>query len=83
MNDDKLTVLDQPDQIRAFALLQVYFKLKLEVENPAGPKWRMSPMKMATEILAKNDIVPAKRTKKCVFDAYHKYLRNLGILEDA
>jgi hypothetical protein len=48
---DKIVILDTPQQIRAFALIQVYMKLKMEVERPDGPTWRISPAKQARQIL--------------------------------
>jgi len=74
-------ILDTPDQIQAFALLQIYYKLKLEVEHPNGPKWRQSPLALAWEILANNEI-HVRRQRKPVFAAYEQLLKDAGILRD-
>jgi len=72
-------ILDTPDQIQAFALLQLYYKLKLVAEHPNGPRWSQSPLPTAHRILAENDIhVP--RRYKTVFPAYEKLLKDAGIL---
>ena len=78
---DKTIILDQPDQILAFGLLQIYFKLKLEVELPDGPRWRVSPLGQAWQILADNDI-HVRRRRVPVFEAYGAFLREKGILKD-
>jgi len=76
-------ILDTPEQIRAFGLLQIYYKLKLEVEHPNGPKWAGSPKKQALLILAESGIVPENtHLKRTVFVAYKSYLVSLGILKE-
>ena len=79
---DQGFILDTPDQIRAFGYLQVYYKLKMEVEHPNGPKWRGSPMMQAISILEAADIKVQKRTKKAVFVEYRAYLTVIGVLKD-
>jgi hypothetical protein len=72
-------ILDKPDQIRAFAMLQIYFKLALEIEHPNGPKWRVSPAKIARQFLAEAGRPDPGRSKKSTFKAYEAYLKELGI----
>ena len=67
------------DGIKAFALLQVKHKLKMEVENPNGPKWRDSPAKQARELLLHaGEPDPGPRKAK-VLEAYNAWLTKLGI----
>jgi len=73
-------ILDTPDQIAAFGMLQVYYKLKLEVEHPNGPKWRESPLRQAIQILMRANIPVDKRTRKWVFPTYRAYLVSIGVL---
>jgi hypothetical protein len=73
-------ILDQPNQIRAFLLLQVYYKLKMEVEAPTGPKWRESPMNQAIELLRQAGVpYDGPRTKKAVLSVYAAYLEAIGL----
>jgi hypothetical protein len=73
-------ILDQPDQIRAFALLQVYHKLKMEVDHPNGPKWQGSPAKQARQILLNAGIVLGQHSrKKTVLAEYTAYLEAIGL----
>lgn len=72
-------VLDTPEAIRAFALLQIKHKLRMEVEHPQGPKWRVSPAMQAREILQKNGRPDPGRSKKKVLAAYEAYLTEIGI----
>jgi uncharacterized linocin/CFP29 family protein len=81
MNDETI-ILTEPHEIRAFALLQIYYKLKMEVEHPGGPKWRMSPLKQAIQVLAQANIVVTKRTRKSVFPVYKAYLVSIGVLQN-
>jgi len=74
-------IIDKPDGIRAFAWLQVYYKLKLEVEHPEGPHWRDSPMKQAKAIMAGAGIEVASQRKKFVLEQYEIFLERLGILQ--
>ena len=73
-------MLSKPQQIDAFVLMQVYFKLKLEVSLPNGPKWRVSPMNQARSILLSNDQPNPGRTKKKVLAAYRAWLIERGVL---
>jgi len=73
-------ILDGPDQIRAFALLQLYYKLKLVHDNPNGPRWSQSPLPTAWRILRDNGIEVTRRYKT-VFPAYEKFLKDNGILK--
>lgn len=73
--------LDQPHQIQAFALLQIWHKLKLEVEHPNGPTWHVSPAHQARNLLVSNGLPDPGRTKKKVFAAYTDWLIELGIKE--
>lgn len=75
-------ILDTPDQIQAFALLQIYFKLKMEVGLPNGPTWRGSPSKQAKAILEANGIPCNKRRKADVLAAYKTFLEDNGILKE-
>jgi hypothetical protein len=72
-------ILDTPDQIQAFVLLQIFHKLKLEVEHPNGPTWRDSPMKQAQQVLDAAGRPFPGRTKKKVLSAYEAYLTEAGI----
>lgn len=73
-------VIDTPEGIRAFALLQVRAKLKMEVDRPDGPKWRGSPAAAARAILAEVGRPDPGRTKKKVLAAFEAYLREEGLL---
>jgi len=73
-------ILDTPEQIRAFALLQIYYKLKMEVEHPDGPKWKDSPLKQACQILMQANYAIDRRTRKHVFPIYEEYLKKIGVL---
>ena len=73
-------MLSKPHQIEAFVLLQVYYKLKLEVSLPNGPKWRVSPMNQARSILLSNDQPNPGRTKKRVLAAYRAWLIENNVL---
>jgi hypothetical protein len=81
MSDEPI-ILDKPDQIRAFALLQIYFKLKLEVEHPKGPRWRHSPLQQAILVLENANIKVERRTRKWVFPIYKAYLLSIDVLHD-
>lgn len=74
-----LVILDTPDQIQRFALLQVYHKLKMEVERPNGPKWRVSPASQARHLLTQNGRPDPGRTKKKIFAAYTAWLSEIGV----
>ena len=78
---DQGFILDTPDQIRAFGYLQVYYKLKMEVEHPNGPRWRESPLRQAIQILMRANIKVEKRTRKYVFPIYKAYLVSIGVLQ--
>jgi hypothetical protein len=73
-------ILDNPHAIQAFALLQIYHKLKLEVEKPDGPTWRVSPAKQARQLLVGVGRPNPGRTKKAVFAAYEALLVEEGLL---
>lgn len=73
-------ILDKPQQIEAFLNLQIYHKLKLEVENPNGPKWRFSPAQQARQLLERAGRPDPGRTKKKVLAAFEAYLREVGII---
>jgi len=76
-------ILDTPDQIRAFALLQVYYKLKMEVENPKGPKWRGNPKNQAVSIMEQAGIeVENPRMRRSVFVQYAAYLASIGVRKE-
>jgi len=79
---DEGFILDTPDQIRAFGLLQIYYKLKMEVENPKGPKWRDSPLKQACAVLQRNNYAIDVRTRRAVFPIYKAYLVSIGVLRN-
>jgi len=79
---DEGFILDSPDQIRAFGMLQVYYKLKMEVEHPNGPHWRESPLRQAIQILKRAEIDVDKRTRKAVFPVYKAYLVSIGVLRN-
>jgi len=72
-------ILVGEQQIAAFALMQVRAKLKLEVENPAGPKWRDSPAHSARAILVEAGRPDPGRTKKKIYAAYCAYLSEQGL----
>jgi hypothetical protein len=75
-------ILDTPEQINAFGLLQVWYKLKMEVNMPGGPTWRMSPAKQARAILVENGQKDPGRTKSKVFAAYTAWLIEIGVKQD-
>lgn len=77
-----MIVLDTPDQIHAFGLLQIWYKLKMEINMPGGPTWRVSPAKQARGILVDNGQSDPGRTKKKVFEAYTAWLIEIGVKED-
>lgn len=80
---DKTIILDTPAQIHAFALLQVYFKLKLEVGHPNGPKWKNSPRMQAIAILEHAGITfIGRKTKRQVLAVYKEYLEAIGVLNN-
>jgi len=74
-------ILDRPNQIHSFQLLQLYYKLKLEVENPNGPKWRVSPMKQVMAILKMEGIGCVYR-KKQALETYREYLIAIDVLKE-
>lgn len=80
MAEDKTIILDKPEQITAFAYLQVYHKLQLEVNHPNGPKWRFSPMNQAKNILEQNGKPTTKRTKKAVLAELETLLKDLKVI---
>lgn len=73
-------ILDTPGQIQAFGYLQVWHKLKMEVERPNGPKWRVSPAQQARQLLVAAGRPDPGRTKKKIFAAYTAFLSEEGIL---
>lgn len=76
-------MIDTPDGIRAFALLQVYHKLKMEVDHPNGPTWRFSPRKQALSIMAANGL-PSKLQnvgKKKTLQMYEAFLIEIGVIQ--
>jgi hypothetical protein len=75
-------ILDQPHEIRAFVYLQVYFKMKMIVEHPDGPRWRLSPLKQAVVILKKHNVEIGKKTYNNVFPIYKTFLIENGILNE-
>jgi len=77
--NDHILVLDKPEQIQAFGLLQIYHKLKLEVKHPGGPKWRVSPMKQA-KIVLKQAGRPSGARKAQVLKQYEALLKEFGVL---
>jgi len=83
MSGNKPLILDTPDKIQAFALLQIYYKLKLEVNHPNGPKWGYSPARQANAVMDQAGVLRKhSRLKKKVFEQYGAYLRDLGVLKD-
>jgi len=81
-DNDKPVILDTEDSIKAFFMLQIYYKLKMEVAMPAGPRWSVPPMRQAQGLLRQAGIKPKGR-KKAVLEQYHQLLRDLKILKDA
>lgn len=77
---DGAIILDTPDKIRAFGLLQVYHMLKMEVDNPKGPTWRAKPHKTARHLLTDNGRPDPGRLKKNIFKAYEAWLREQAII---
>lgn len=73
-------ILDTPDQIVMFAWLQIYHKLKLEVDRPGGPKWRDSPMLQAKAIMLRNGQRCNAARKAKVLAAYETFLKERGVL---
>lgn len=77
-------VIDTPDGIRAFALLQVFYKLKLEVDvGSSGPRWRDPPAKQARAILVKAGQPDPGSRKVKVLEAYGAYLEEIGVKKDS
>jgi len=80
MSDDEMIILDQPHQIHAFFMLQVYNKLKLEVATAgSGMRWRVPPMTQAQAYLRKAGIKPKGR-KATVLVQFEQYLKDIGVL---
>ena len=80
--DNKIIVLDTPEQIQAFGLLQIHGRLKLEVRTAgSGMRWRVSPMKQAQAVLRMAGIEPKGR-KVAVLSQYEDYLKSVGVLKD-
>ena len=77
-----MIVLDTESSINAFAMLQVYHKLKLEVTTPGDMKWRFSPAKQAKQIMAANGVLCTKRKKVDVLAVYKQFLLDNGILKE-
>jgi hypothetical protein len=77
-------IIDTPDGIKAFAMLQLYHKMKLVIANPRGPQWRQNPFTMArAELIEAGKMATDKNPRrKTIFDAYEKHLRDLGVLND-
>jgi hypothetical protein len=78
---DKTVVLDTSEQMAAYVMLQVYYKLKLEAENPDGPRWREAPMKQAKIIMERAGHPTTSRTKKKVLAEYEALLIEARILK--
>lgn len=70
------------DKIGAFVMLQVYYKLHLEVmSGPNGMRWRgVTPMQQAKRIMAEAGIDCPHRTKAAVLKQYETVLIEAGIL---
>jgi hypothetical protein len=68
-------VIDTPEGIRAFGLLSLYHKLKMEVDNPHGPTWRGSPRMQALQVMGRAD----KPGKKKTLALYVEWLKERGI----
>jgi len=70
---------DAPEKIRAYTLLAIYYKLKLEAENPGGPRWRQSPMKQAIKVMEADGFATRKGNKRAVLEDYTVYLEAMGV----
>jgi len=80
MSKDGMIILDTPEAIQAFFMLQVYNKLKLEVKNAgSGMRWRVPPMAQAQAYLRKAGIKPKGR-KATVLVQFEQYLKDTGVL---
>ena len=80
---EKPLILDTPSQIQAFVMLQIYYKLKLEVEHPNGPTWHDSPRKQALMLMERSGVKVKQRNRKAsVFAAYKLFLSDLGLLKN-
>jgi len=76
-----MIILDTPNQIQAYAYLQLYYKLKMEVDRPNGPRWRDPPLQRVREILYNCDIECPNR-KAVALEKYKKLLIDSGILKE-
>lgn len=77
MCENKTVVLDTPEGVAMFMLLALYHKLKLEVDHPNGPKWRMPPAAQARQAMGLAGW-PCPSTRKAkVLEAYQAYLISL------
>jgi len=79
-------IIDSPKGIKAFGLLQIYYKLKLEIERPNGPRWRQSPSIQAVHVMRQagvnlDDLAKQPRKAK-VFARYRQYLLDTGVLKE-
>jgi hypothetical protein len=74
-------VIDTPSGIEIFVLLQIKYKLKLEVEHPNGPKWRVSPAKQARTLMERDGWPCPHRAKARVFECYLLYLKDMKGIE--
>lgn len=70
------------NQVMAFSMLQLYYKLKLEVDHPNGPKWRVSPAKQCRQILINEGRPNPGRSKRQVFEAFGAWLDEQGLLRN-
>jgi hypothetical protein len=73
-------IIDTPEGIEAFGLLQVYYKMKVMAATPKGPRWRESPFKQARAIMLQYGQPDPGANRRKTFDAYGLWLIEIGVL---
>lgn len=70
-------ILDKPDDIYAFGLLQHYHRMALTLKT--GLSWRVNSFEIARDLLVKHGYPRPTRSRQKTFDAYDEMLRDMGI----
>lgn len=73
-------IIDNPNR-ELIRFLSLYHRLKLEVNNPGGPTWRLPPAKMCRQTLIDYGQPDPGRTKKKVYDAFGAWLLENKVIE--
>lgn len=74
-------VIDNPDPV-FMRMISLYHRLKLEVKNPNGPKWRVSPAKLSRQVLVEQGRPDPGQRKKNVYNAFGAYLVEMKVIQE-